>query len=123
MFLAASLVAFGVSVKKLFAETIKYPDDPLTAEYRLLFTVSVVIFLVALALIDYGLDDKLTAQRQVTNVLIHLVGAVVVLGVGLLVTAATATQFAAIIAVIMVAQVGFSIYQSVSAPEHQSAAK
>lgn len=123
LFMAASLVAFGVSVKKLFAETISYPDDPLTAEYRLLLTASVAIFLVALALIDYGLDDKLTAQRQITNVLVHLGGAVVVLGMGLLVTAVTATQFAAIIAVIMVAQVGFSIFQSLSSPDHQPETK
>jgi low temperature requirement protein LtrA len=119
LFLAASLVTFGVAAKKLFAETVKHPADPLTEEYRLLHTVAITIFLLALALINYGLDNKLTPQNQITNVLVYLGAAVVVVAVGVLVTGATATQFVAIIAVIMVALVAFNIYQSVSSPEHQ----
>ena len=119
LFLAASLVAFGVSVKKLFAETLKYPGDPLTEAYRLLLTAAIVIYLLALALINYGLDDELTARSQITNAFVYLGAAVVVLGVGLLVTNVTAIQFTAIIAVIMVALVAFNIYQSYSSPEHQ----
>ena len=114
LFLATSLVAFGVGAKKLFAETKKHPGDPLTEKYRLILTAAIVIFLFALALIDYGLVDEHTAQRPVANALVHLGGALIVLVVGLLVAGATATQFTAIIAVIMVAQVGFSIYQSAS---------
>jgi low temperature requirement protein LtrA len=119
LFLAASLVTFGVAAKKLFAETIKHPGDPVTDEYRLLHTVAITIFLLALALIDSGLDDEHTAQSPVTNALVYLGAAVVVVAVGVLVTGVTATQFVAIIAVIMVALVAFNIYQSVSSPEHQ----
>ncbi len=119
LILAASLVAFGVGAKKLFAETIDHPGDPVTAKYRLLYATAIIIFLVALALIDYGMDDELTPHSQVINALIHLVSALVVLGVGLLATEVTATQFVAIIAVIMVVQVVYSIYQSVTAPEQQ----
>ena len=119
LFLATSLVAFGVAIKKLFAETLKYSGDPLTEAYRLLLTAAIVIFLLALALINYGLNDELTAYSQNTNVVVYLGVAVVVLAVGLLVTGVTATQFTAIIAVIMVALVAFNIYQSVSTPENQ----
>lgn len=119
LFLTASLVAFGVAAKKLFAETVKHPGDPLTEEYRLLHTVAITIFLLALALIDYGLDDEHTAQSPITNALVYLGTAVVVVAVGVLVTGVTATQFVAINAVIMVALVAFNIYQSVSSPEHQ----
>ncbi|MEM7033893.1 MAG: hypothetical protein AAF629_30405, partial [Chloroflexota bacterium] len=43
--------------------------------------------------------------------------AVVIVAVGLLVTGATATQFVAIVAVIMVALVAFNIYETVTEPE------
>jgi low temperature requirement protein LtrA len=48
-FLATSLVVYGVAAKKLFAETINYSNKVVTDEYRLLLTVAVVIFLLALA--------------------------------------------------------------------------
>ena len=118
LFLAASLVAFGVSVKKLFGESIKYPGYPITDEYRLLLTVAIVIFLLALAAIDYGVNDELTAQRQIKNVVIHMISSIVVLIVGLVVTGVSATLFTAIIAIIMLLLVVFSIYQTVNAEEH-----
>ncbi|MBV7337882.1 low temperature requirement protein A [Chloroflexi bacterium TSY] len=118
LFLVASLVSFGVAAKKLFGETVKHPTDPLTEEYRLLHTVAITIFLVALALINYGLDNKLTPKNQIINVLLYLAAAGVIVAVGLLVTGVTATQFVAIIAVIMVALVAFNIYETVTAPEH-----
>ncbi|NJL94377.1 MAG: low temperature requirement protein A [Anaerolineae bacterium] len=117
LLLATSLVAFGVAVKKLFAETIKYPEAVLTEEYRLLLAAAIGIFLLALALINYGLDDNLTPHSQIKRVMIYLGSAVGIIGVGLLVTGATATVFTAIIAVIMVALVAFNIYQAVSAPQ------
>ncbi len=116
--LAASLVTFGVAAKKLFGETIKHPGDPLIEEYRLLHTAAIAIFLVALALINYALDNKLTPKNQIINVVLYSAAAVVIVAVGFLVTGATATQFAAIVAVIMVALVAFNIYETVMAPEH-----
>jgi uncharacterized membrane protein HdeD (DUF308 family) len=68
-------------------------------------------------MINYGLDDKLTPHSQIKRVLIYLGVAVVIAGMGLLVTTLTATQFTAIVAGIMVVLVAFNIYQSVSAPE------
>lgn len=119
--LSIGLVGFGVAVKKLFAETIHHHGDPVTDEYRLLFTAAVTLFLLALALIDYGIDDEQTARSQELAAAVHLAGAIAVVAVGLLVIGVTATQFVAIIAVIMVAQVGFSVYHEASAPdlEHQ----
>lgn len=121
-FLATSLVAFGVAVKKLFAETINYSDKVVTDEYRLLLTAAVAIFLVALAMINYGLDDKLTPHSQIKRVLVYLGVAVGIAGMGLRLTGLTATQFTGIIAVIMVLVVALNIYQSVifaqPQPEH-----
>ncbi|MEM7033985.1 MAG: low temperature requirement protein A, partial [Chloroflexota bacterium] len=93
LFLVASLVSFGVAAKKLFGETVKHPADPLIEEYRLLHTVAITIFLIALAMINYGLDNKLTPKNQIINALLYLAAAVVIVAVGLLVTGATATQF------------------------------
>jgi low temperature requirement protein LtrA len=121
-FLATSLVAFGVAVKKLFAETINYSDKVVTGEYRLLLAAAVAIFLLALAMINYGLDDKLTPHSQIKRVLVYLVVAVGIAGMGLLLTGLTATQFTGIIAVIMVLVVALNIYQAVTFaephPEH-----
>ncbi len=115
--LASSLVAFGVSVKKLFAETIKHPSDPLTDKYRLLFSAAIAIFLLAMALIDYGIGGEQTAKSRIINALVYLGVSVVVMGIGLLVTGITATQFTAIMAIIMVALVAFNIYQTFTSPE------
>lgn len=119
-FLATSLVAFGVAVKKLFAETISYADQTVTDEYRLLLMAAVGIFLVALAMINYGLDDKLTPHSQIKRVIIYLGAMVAVVAIGLLVTGVTAIQFTAIIAGIMLAIVAFNIYQSIAFAEPQA---
>lgn len=118
LFLAASLVSFGVGVKKLFAETIKYPGDPLTAKYRFLFTAAIVIFLIALAAIDYGTMDEETALMNRRKIVAYGTGSVLVLIVGLLITGATATQFAVIVAAIMLMLVGHNIYRSVPTAGH-----
>jgi len=110
--LAAGLVAFGVAAKKLFGEMVEHPTDPVTAKYRLLYTVAIVLYLAALALIDMGVDDELTPQVQRNEALVHLLGAIIVTIIGLTVTGATPTMFVAMIAVVMVVQVIYSIYQS-----------
>ncbi|MEL6526421.1 MAG: low temperature requirement protein A, partial [Chloroflexota bacterium] len=119
-FLATSLVAFGVVAKKLFAEVISYSDKVITEEYRLLLMAGVAIYLVALAMINYGLDDKLTPHSQIKRVLIYLGMAAIIAGLGLFVTGVTATIFTAIVAVIMVVIVAFNIYQSVAFAEPQA---
>ncbi len=119
LFLATSLVAFGVAAKKLFAETISYSDKVVTDEYRLLLTAAVAIFLLALAMINYGLDDKLTPHSQIKRVLIYLGAVAVISGLGLLVTDVTATVLTTIIAGIMVLLVAFNVYQSITFAEPQ----
>lgn len=117
--LPIALVTFGVAIKKLFAETISYSDKVVTDEYRLAFTAAIALFLLALAMIDYGLDDDLTPHSQTKRALIYLGAVAIIAGLGLFVTTLTATQFTAIIAGIMVALVAFNIYQSVNAPEQE----
>ncbi|MGB7338664.1 MAG: low temperature requirement protein A [Phototrophicaceae bacterium] len=117
--LATSLVTYGVAAKKLFAETISYSDKPITEEYRLLLMAAVAIFLVALAMINYGLDDKLTPHSQIKRVLIYLGAAGVITGLGLLVSGVTATIFTAFVALIMLVLVVFNVYQSIVFAEPQ----
>ncbi|MEM7800469.1 MAG: low temperature requirement protein A [Chloroflexota bacterium] len=114
--LAASLVAFGVAIKKLFGETIKYPGDQITDEYRLLLTVAIFLFLIALSLINLGLDGEYLAKSPTSIALTYFAAAVVVALVGLLVTGVSATLFTGIIGVIMLVLVGHSIYRTVTAP-------
>ena len=112
LFLAASLVMYGVAAKKLFGESIKYADKAVTEEYRLLLTAAVIGFLIAQALINFGLDDSLTAQNQSRKVALYL-GAAVVLGAfGLLATGVTGIVLTGVVAVAMVALVGDGIVQT-----------
>lgn len=105
--LSAALIAFGVAAKKLYSATLEHPADPVYAPYRLLYTTAIVLFLVALALIDYGLGgDKEKTQQE----WVHVVAALIVLVVGLAFTGITPTIFVALIAVVMVAQVVFDVY-------------
>ena len=83
--------------------------------------VAIAIFLIALAMINYGLDNKLTPKNQIINAVLYLVVALVIVAVGMLMTSVTAAQYVAIIAVIMVALVAFNIYETVMAPEHSHA--
>lgn len=110
--LAASLVAFGVAAKKAFGATVDYSSEALYEPYRLLYTGAIVMYLVALGLIDFGLDDEETAKPQVTEATAHFIGAVMVAIVGLTFTDLTPNQFVMLIALIMLSQVGFSIYQT-----------
>ncbi|MBW4439544.1 MAG: low temperature requirement protein A [Pleurocapsa minor GSE-CHR-MK-17-07R] len=118
-FLATSLVAFGVAIKKLFAETINYSDQVVTDEYRLLLTAAIAIFSLALAMINYGLDDKLTPHSQIKRVIVYLGVAVGIAGMSLVLTGLTATQFTGVIAVIMVLVVALNIYHSFTFAEPQ----
>ncbi len=110
--LAAGLVAFGVGAKKLFAVAGDYPDQALNPDYRLLYMIAIGLYLVALALIDLGIDDEQTHQSQNREALVHFISAMLVGVVGLTLTGATPTLFVVIIAVIMVAQVVYSVYQT-----------
>lgn len=115
LFLSAGLVAFGVGAKKLFASTFDYPGDPLTPEYRLLYTAAIVLYLLALALIDFGVDDEKTKQSQTIEALAHVISAVIIGVLGLTLTGVNALTFVMLVALIMVAQVGISIYQTIQA--------
>ena len=107
LFLAASLVAFGVGAKKLFAATLDYADEPVLAKYRLLYTAAIVMYLLALALIDFGLVEN--KKRQTIEAVVHLISAILVGILGIAMVNATALDFVIVIAVIMLLQVGVSI--------------
>jgi low temperature requirement protein LtrA len=115
--LSAGLVAFGVAAKKFFGEVVAHPGDPVKDEYRLLYMASLALYLVALALIDIGLDDKETHHSQTGQALIHVVSAGLIVVIGLTLTGLSATSLVALFAVVMVGQVVISIVQSAGIPE------
>lgn len=119
LFLSASLVAFAVAVKKLFAANVVHPHDVVKDEYRLLLTVAIGAFLLAQALINYGLDDKLTPHSTIRRVYIYLGSVVFVVGIGLLVTGVTAIEFTAIVAAFAATLVVLNIYQSLTVSAEQ----
>ncbi|MEO0564295.1 MAG: low temperature requirement protein A, partial [Chloroflexota bacterium] len=110
--LAAGLVAFGVGAKKLYAETFEFTGEALTPKYRLLYTAALVLYLLALALIDLGIDDEETYAKQNREALVHLICAVVIGIIGITMTGLNAIAFVIIMAVVMVGQVAYSIYLS-----------
>ncbi|MEL6983164.1 MAG: low temperature requirement protein A [Actinomycetota bacterium] len=112
LFLAASLVMYGVAAKKLFAESISYPGESVTESYRLLLTAAIVGFLIAQALINSGFDDSVTDHNQARRVVIYLGAAVVVGGLGLLASGLTGTQLTAAVAVVVIALVVDAIAQT-----------
>lgn len=114
--LSAGLVAFGVGAKKLFASSVDYPADPVIAKYRLLYTTAIVLYLLALAVIDLGVTDKNVPQNQTIEALVHLVSAVVIAIIGVTMTSANAITLVLLIALVMTVQVGISIYQTAQIP-------
>ncbi|MEL6408634.1 MAG: low temperature requirement protein A, partial [Chloroflexota bacterium] len=110
--LATSLVVFGVAAKKAFAEAANYPGEALDPKYRILYTTAIVMYLVALALIDFGLNDEETAKPQIQEALAHIVGAILVAIIGITLVGLSSIAFVTCIAVIMLGQVAFSIYQT-----------
>ncbi len=118
LFLSVGLVAFGVATKKLFAEAVKHPTDPITDTYRLLLTAAITFFLIALASIDYSVQGATTDKNSALNAQVHFVSAIAIVIVGFVITEVTATQFTAIVAVILLLQVALSIYEAASEPEH-----
>ena len=110
--LAVALVMFGVAAKKLFGETISYPKETVTEEYRLLLTMAVGMFLVGQSLITYGVDDALTTLSQKRRVVGYLAAAVVIGVLGLVLTSLTATGITAVFVGVLALLVGDAIMQT-----------
>ncbi|MEM9562579.1 MAG: low temperature requirement protein A [Actinomycetota bacterium] len=118
LFLAVSLVMFGVAAKKLFAETISSPGETVTEEYRLLLTVSVVGFLLGQSLITFGVDDALTTLSQKRRIVAYVGASVAVVALGLALTSLTATGLTSLITAVLLVLVGDAIVQTKQAPAH-----
>ncbi|MEO0495355.1 MAG: low temperature requirement protein A [Actinomycetota bacterium] len=112
LFLAVALVMFGVAAKKLFAETISYPGEAVTEEYRLLLTGAAAIFLVGQSLITFGVDDALTTLSQKRRVVGYLAAGVVITAAGFLLTGLSATGITGVITVVLLVPVGDAIVQT-----------
>ncbi|MEM7325891.1 MAG: low temperature requirement protein A [Actinomycetota bacterium] len=118
LFLAVALVMFGVAAKKLFGETIEHPRDVVKQEYRLLLTVSLVVFLLGQSTITYGVDDALTTLSQKRRIVEYIGAAVVVAVLGVTLTSLTAIGITAIMTAVLLVLVGDAIIQTKQAPTH-----
>lgn len=114
--LVISLVAFGVAAKKVFEAAIEHPADPLYGNYRLLYTVAIVIFLIALALIEWGL-----ATVQWRRIVLYLAGAGLIGGIGILGSSLQPTVFVTAVMVVLLGLVLFTLVNPrlQTAHEHQ----
>jgi low temperature requirement protein LtrA len=102
--LVIALVTFGVAAKKAFEAVIEHPADPLYANYRLLYAAAVVIYLLALALIEYGF-----VELQWRRIMVYVLGAGVIAGIGILGSALDPTSFVAVVMFVMLALVLFTL--------------
>lgn len=109
--LAAGLVAFGVAAKKAFSSVYEHPGEPLEPKYRLLYTGAILLYLIAVALVDYATRDE-DGTPHTQRAYIRLGSAVIVLVIGLAATGADAIAFVVMVAVVMVGQVIYSIYDN-----------
>ncbi len=114
--LSASLIIFGVAAKKVFIATFEHPNDALDPKYRLLYTVAIVMYLVALAIIDFGIVE----EHSTRQVLIHVISAVAVGIIGVVATGLTPVWFVIIVAVVMIIQVVYDLYISYQHPSEMS---
>ncbi len=109
LFLAAALTMFGVAAKKVFSASIDDPTSYLKEETRLLLAGAMVLFFIAQAFINGGLDHDATPHNHARRVVTYLVGAVVTAIFGLVVTGLKPLAFAAVLLVIAFILVGRSI--------------
>lgn len=110
--LVISLVTFGVAAKKVFAAATEHPGEPLKLEYRLLYTAALVLYLIAMMLIEYG-----TRNVQWRRIGLRLVSSILILLIGLFATGLDATGFVGVMAVVMLIQVAETILLPHSVPE------
>jgi len=102
LFLAASLVMFGVASKKVFAHSLKDASKALKDETRLLLVAAVVVFFIAQALINAGLDHDATPHNHRRRIVLYLGAAAVAAVLGLVVTGLKATLFTGLITLIAI---------------------
>jgi len=117
--LVISLVTFGVAAKKVFAAAAEHPGEPLKLEYRLLYTAALVLYLIAMMLIEYGIRNaqwRRIGLRLVSSVVVLLIG-LFATGLDVFATGLDATGFVGVMAVVMLIQVAETILTPHSPPE------
>ena len=109
LFLAAALVMFGVASKKVFSQNIEDATKALKDETRLLLTAALVIFYLAEALINVGLNHDATAHNHKLRIVVYLGGATVAAVIGLAVTGLTSVLFTGLLTIVSLVVVGRSV--------------
>ena len=121
LFLAGSLVMFGVASKKVFAHSIDDAAKALKDETRLLLTTALVAFFISQALINAGLDHDATPHDHKRRIVAYLGAAVATAVIGIAVTGLASTTFTLLLTIICLGLVAASITeakQTSPQPEH-----
>jgi len=118
LFLAASLVMFGVASKKVFAQSIDDAAKYLKEETRLLLTAALVIFFIAQMLINAGHDRAKTSSNYRHRILAFAGAAAMVAIVGVTVTGLSSLLFTGLLAVLALVMVARSVAEARSLPTH-----
>lgn len=112
LFLAASLVMFGVASKKVFAHSIDDATKPLKDETQLLFAAALVIFFGSQALINAGLDHNATTHDHRRRIVLYLAGAMSAGIIGLVMTGVGAAAVTVLLAIVSLCLVTASIVEA-----------
>jgi len=112
LFLAGSLVMFGVASKKVFSHSIDAAAKALKDETRLLLTTALVVFFLAQALINAGLDHDATPHNHRRRIALYLGAAIATTLIGSAVTGLASTVFTGVLTIISLGLVVASIAES-----------
>jgi len=112
LFLAASLVMFGVASKKVFAAGVDASYKALKDETRILFAAALAVFFVSQAMINYGFDDDQTDHDLDRRIVAYVIAAVLAALAGLAITGMTPLGFGALLTALTLVLVGGSIAEA-----------
>ncbi|MEP5569472.1 MAG: low temperature requirement protein A [Halioglobus sp.] len=108
--LTVSLVAAGVSAKKLFLVDVDAHSLALPEDYRLLYISSLVLYFLSLVIIDIGLKFGRGHRYRSARLTGNLLASVLLALVGLVSDEFTGANMVRIVAAIMLAQLCYRIY-------------
>ena len=109
LFLAGSLVMFGVASKKVFSHSVESAGKALKDETRLLLTAALVLFFLAQALINAGLDHDATPHDHKRRIVLYVAAAVATGLIGIVVTGLASIAFAGVLTIISLCLVAASV--------------
>lgn len=108
--LVVSLVAIGVSAKKLFLADIDAHSSALPEEYRVLYVSSLILYFIALTIIEQGLRFGSGEVGRVPRIVGNLVSAALIGIIGFALGDLAGANLVRLLALVVLGRLCFSIY-------------